>query len=173
MTDKIVVSGKDKATGQPKSVDLDVTAGSANVRTLGQPSTLETRTFTIGADTDCFTDPTAPLASELITGNSFTAGKKRCRLTYHADQGVPFASVVLATINAGDDATALSRLTYADVSAGSTGSIDTRQRMVSRQSPVIEWNLEGTDATIDRIDMGGILDSGTGAGVVYLLVEVW
>jgi len=34
MTDKIVVSGYDKATGQPKSVDLDVTAGSANVKPL-------------------------------------------------------------------------------------------------------------------------------------------
>ena len=36
MTDKIVVSGYDKATGQPKSVDLDVTAGSAHVTNGGE-----------------------------------------------------------------------------------------------------------------------------------------
>lgn len=40
-----------------------------------EPGTLETRTFTIGADTDCFTDKTSPIAAELITGDSFISGK--------------------------------------------------------------------------------------------------
>ena len=133
---------------------------------------LETRTFTIGADVDCFTDKTAPIAAELITG-IFDGTKKRCRLTYHVDQGVPFASVVVATLNAGDDNTALARLTYVDVTAGGTGTIDTRQRTVSRSMPVIEWDLTQTDSYVDRIDLGGWLDAGTGAGVVYITVETW
>ena len=151
----------------------EYTGGENHVRLSGSPGTLETRTLTIGADGDCFTTPTAPIAAELITADSFTAGKKRCRITYHADQGVPFASMVLVTVNASDDANALARLTYVDVSAGGTGSIDTQQRSISRTSPVIEYDFSGTSSTVDRIDMGGILDAGTGAGVVYLTVEVW
>lgn len=81
--------------------------------------------------------------------------------------------MVVATLNAPDDGTALSRLTYADVTAGGTGSSDTAQRTVSRSAPVIEWDLTDTDSTVDRIDLGGWLDSGTGTGVVYLTVEVW
>ena len=147
--------------------------GSAQVRASGQPGTLETRTFTIGSDTDCFTNKAAPLAAEII-GATFSAGSKRCRLTWHSEQGgVPFAAAVAVALNAGNAGTAVSRLTYVDVSVGDVATTDTRQRFLSINNPVIEYNLEGTDSTIDDIFVGGYLADGTGAVPVYISVEVW
>jgi hypothetical protein len=150
------------------------TAGAAHVRTMGVAGSLETRTLTIGADTDCVTNKTAPVAAELLTCGSFDAEKKRCRITWHSEQGgVPFAAVAAVALNSSGDSDALIRLDYVDVSAGDTGDIDTQQRLISKDSPVIEYNLEGTASTIDRIDIVGWLADGTGAVPVYFLVEVW
>ena len=139
---------------------------------------LETRTFTINAPTDCFTDKAAPLIAELMTADGFTPGKKRCRITLHvqgpaAATQIPEAELVVVTLNAGDDATAVSRLTYVDIGADGTGSVDTRQRMISPYSPVIEFDLTKTEADIDRVDLGGYLPAGTGVLPIYILVEVW
>jgi len=158
-----------------------VTAGAAHV-TLSIPGELETRTFTFDAAGDGFTDKTAPIAAELLTAEGFGSGKKHCRLTWvmqaipyvqSATSDVPVVAQVVATINAGDDTTALSRLTYVDVGAGGTASTDTRQRFISQTQPVIEWDLSGTDADIDRVDIGGYLPTDVGAIPVYVSVEVW
>ena len=142
---------------------------------------LETRDVTIDGAADLFTDPTAPVAAELITVTGITAGKKRCRITWHclplsyvqgATSDTPIAAFCVATINAGDDTTALLRLTLVNTGVGDL-STDTRKRMVSAQNPSIEWDLTKTDSTIDRIDIGAIPPADVGQIPVYLSVEVW
>ena len=139
---------------------------------------LETRTFTIDDPADCFTNKATPLIAELMTADGFAPGKKHCRITMHvqgpaAATQIPDAALVVVSLNAGDDAAAISRLAYVDVGAGGVGSVDTRQRMISPYSPVIEFDLSDTDADIDRVDLGGYLPAGTGVLPIYILVEAW
>ena len=147
------------------------------VRPIGKPGALETRTVTFDAAADMPADPTnnANVLADLVTLDSFASGKKRCRVSFHGDIGITtFARGALVTINAGDDVEAANRLTITDVTGAGTGSADTAQRMVSYQQPVIEYNLEGTDATIDNVYLIGLVTGGTGAaGTAYVSVEVW
>jgi hypothetical protein len=168
----VVLHGIDPVTGLP--VAQNYVDGAAKVTTLGSPGTLETRTIFYNADADCIAVAATAIAGNLTTLDTFTAGKKRCRLTYHMESGaIPFAGQVAITLNAGDDTTAASRLTITDVSEAGTGSVDTRQRFLSATAPVIEYALTGTDSTITRIDAIGYLSAGIGAGNVIISVEVW
>ena len=155
--------------------------GKGTVSIHQEVGTLETRDVTIDAAADLFTDPTAPVAAELITITGITAGKKRCRITWHclqtpyvqsATSDTPFAAFCVATLNAGDDTTALARLTLVNSGVGDL-STDTRKRMLSAQNPSIEWDLTKTESTVDRIDIGAIPPADAGQIPVYLSVEIW
>lgn len=159
MTTKKVVDGGrvliDPLTGEAAGVVGDA----ALVRTIGVPGILETRTGAISDGGDVFTDVTAPAFGEIITFNSFSAGKKQCNVTYHppdyiAEFSIPTCFGLIMTLNADDDINAQSRLTITNVGGGDTGAIDTRQRFVKEITK--GWNLEGTDPTIQRLDIGGL-----------------
>ena len=45
--------------------------------------------------------------------------------------------------------------------------------MISSVEPVIEYDYSGTTTYIDRVDCGGYLAAGTGAGTVYIMLEAW
>lgn len=149
---------------------------------LQQPvGSLETREITINSGADIFTTKTAPLAAELITITPEVVGKKRCRITWNtqgysyvqsATSDIPLAAICVATINAGDDLTALARLAYVDKGVGDH-TADARKRMLSESNTMIEWDLTGTDGTIDRIDIGAYAPTDTGTIPVYLSVEIW
>lgn len=135
-----------------------------------------TRTLTIGADTDCFTDRTAPIAAELMTVGGLGTGKRRCRITWHSSAlpaAIPYAAVVACGLNLGDDTTALSALKYVDVSVGDAADTDTRQELLSKDENVLEWF---TDTDITRVDLGGWLPEGAASGgnaEVLITVRVW
>lgn len=168
----------DSATGN--AVPQKSTNGRAHVTYSGE-GTLETRDITIDAAGDLFTDPTAPVAAELVTIDTITAGKKHCRITWHcqaipyvqsATSDIPVAAFGVATINASDDANAIDRLTLANTGVGDL-STNTRKRMFSAQNPVIEWDFSLGESTVDRVDLGFIPPTDTGAIPVYVSVEIW
>lgn len=154
----------------------DYQGGAALVRTQA-PGTLETRTVLFDEEADGVAFSAGVLtvaAANLITLNNFTTGKKRCRITAHfADGGIPFIPFILASLNAPDDVTAASRLSVTPTQENGTGNADTRHRIMSQFANVIEWNLEGTDSTIDRVDLVGVASNLTGTADVLLSVEVW
>lgn len=156
--------------------EINIINGAASVRSTGSPGTLETITFTCNAATDCITSAAGPVTTELCLASGFATGKKRARFTFHAQNGtgVPHAAGALITLNAGDETTAIARLTQADntpQAAYRTAFMEARR--VSQLNPIAEFNLEGTDATVDDIAVGFVLPTGTGADTCYVTVEVW
>lgn len=159
-------------------------SGAPAVKTVAeiqQPlGAVETRTFTFDEEAQGVALSNGTLtvaAANLCTADSFTSGKKRCRITFHTeDGGIPFMHMIIATLNAGDDATAATRLSIAtEVTENSTASADSKKRVISPFSPLIEWDLTGTLSTIDRVDLVGVASSltGTGTTVVLANIEVW
>lgn len=152
-------------------------AGATSISVNGPPGTLETRTALFDAEADGVAFAAGVLtiaAANLLTFTGFTTGKKRCRISYHvAEGGIPFVPFVLVSINAADDATAASRLSVTPTQENGTGTSDTRHRIISQQLNVIEYNLEGTDATVDRIDLAGVASNLTGTADSLVLIEVW
>ncbi len=155
----------------------DFIKGAASVRAIGTAGTLETRTITFNAAADMPTDSTnsALVLAKLVTIDNIPSGTQRARLTFHGDSDiVTFARAVLAAINSPDDITSANRLTIVDVTGGGSASSDSKQRMISKSAPIIEYNLEGTGADISSITLVGVLTAGTGAvGTVNVSVELW
>ena len=155
---------------------VDTWDGSAWVKPItggDYPAPLDARMFTINASTDCFADAADPQEAELLT-STYDGTKQHCRITYHHEAGaIPFASAVVVAINSANDAEAVINLTWDDKGAASTAITGEGMRMCSAVSPVCEYDFTGTSTYIDRIDLGGYLSAGTGAGDVYIMVEVW
>jgi len=156
------------------------TEGSMHVRTSGDAGTLESITFTCNAATDCITSAAAPVTTELCLASGFTAGKKRARFTFHnlaydgTASDAPFSSGALVTVNAGDETTAIARLTQPDngpQAAYRTAFLEARR--ISSNSPIAEYNLDGTASTVDDIAVGFVLPIVTGTETCYVTVEVW
>ena len=171
---KVIQAGSDGSV-------VEVTNGAPHVRTIGAAGTLEVITFTCNAATDCITDLTAPVTTEICLADSFTAGKKRVRFTFHNQQynagnaaGTPHAAGAFVTVNNGTEAEAIARFTTADNGPSATPyTTFLVRRMISPNMPIAEFNLEGTDATVDDVAVGFILPTGTGSDAVRVDVEVW
>jgi len=114
---------------------------------------------------------------DLVRITGFTAGKKRCRVTYCPleDLGIPFAIGVRASINNPDVVDAAAQLTITDNTGGDTvnpieGAVP---QSATKQRPVVEWDLTGTNSDIDDVYLVGIAPDGTGAKDVLVTISVW
>ena len=161
--------------------------GSANVRTSGDPGTLESYTFTIDGADDVITAPATPLAAEII-GATSTGQKQRCRVTWNTQQSIgealaadiylPACGPCMVTINAGTVLTAVSRFTLADIGGGDVATVDARHRMVGPGVASIEFDLRGTTGVVEDVWVGALppLDGGETTPIyvpVYVSVEIW
>lgn len=174
---KFIGASIDSSTGEP--VDGKSTNGAAHVTTSGEPTTIESIVLTIDGADDLITDPTAPLASELITVVPTTTGiHKRLRVmwlqqsipyVYGATSDIPWAAYAQVTIEASDDANAISRLTVPNAGVGSqTASGECLS--LSAQIQEANFDVSGTSVTIDRVDIGAYPATDAGAIPVYLMV---
>jgi len=152
------------------------TGGSVHVRTSGSPGILEiaSAVFNNAADAVAFG---SIVAGSVIQLTDWAAGKQRCRITYNHEAGaIPFAAFVAVSLNDTSATAAAESMKITDVSLGASHSVNGTNnggRLVSAANPVIEYNLEGTDGTIDDVWLAGIDPAGTGAGLVIVTVEVW
>lgn len=162
---------------KPATENQKGTGGDAHVNADGPAGDLWTKTLTIDGTGDIFTDPTAPLDAEMFK-ITIPAGKKRLRVRWHqelpaATSAIPYASAAVATINAPDDATALSRLTVVNNGVGSVSTSDDRHRMLSAAEPILQWDTQKTDIDITKLHLGGLPNVGTGAIPIRITVEAW
>ena len=159
-----------------KNTQLDVTSGAAHVRTLGSPGTLEIATVTFNAAVDAVA-PGSVVAGSVVQLTDWAADKKRCRITYSHESGaIPFAAMVSVSLNDSSATAAAESMNVTDVTLGGTHSVSATNnggRLVSAANSVVEYNLEGTSATVDDVWLVGFDPLGTGAGLVLVTVEVW
>jgi len=109
------------------------------------------------------------VTADLVKMNTFTSTARKIQLIWHGLSGIasdgtnthsPAALGAFVTINAGDDATAATRLTYTDLTgAGTSTSGKSDVIMVSPANPNVEMTL---DTAILRIDAVGIPVAGVG-----------
>jgi len=141
--------------------------------------TVEYADIFFDAAADLPADPTsvANVLADLVRITGFTAGKKRCRISYIPleDLGIPFAIGARASINNPDTTDASEKIAVVNNTGGDTvNPIDGAvPQTCCKQKPVIEWDLTGTDYDIDDVYLVGIAPDGTGASNVLVTVEVW
>lgn len=160
--------------------------GATSINDSGPAGYVETRTVIFNAEADGVAYTTGTLAvvvGNIATLSGFAAGKKRARLTYHAEGGVlPYVGFVFATLNPGDIVAAAANLsllagqsTSADPSVvqANTFNVDDAKRVLSETQPVVEWDLQQSNSDVTEIYLVGLQHTGAGAGLVMVSAEVW
>lgn len=160
--------------------------GTAFMHDSGPAGYVETRTVIFNAEADGVAYTTGTLAivvGNIATLSGFAAGKKRARLTYHAEGGVlPYVSFVFATLNPGDIVAAAANLsllagqsTSSDPSVvqANTFNVDDAKRVLSQDQNVVEWDLQQSNTDVTEIYLVGLQHTGVGAGLVMVSAEVW
>lgn len=141
--------------------------GAAHVTTAGAPAAVDTRIARFDAAADMPADITsnANVTADLVAMTTFTSTARKVQViwhggasTYAATAGAgPIATGAFVTFNAGDSATAATRLTYTDLTGAGTstsGKTDTVQ--VSPDNPFVEITLSAalTDVYAIGIPVG-------------------
>ena len=139
------------------------------------------------AAADLPADPTsvANVLADLVRITGFTAGEKRCRVTYHylsalgsTADNPPFAIGARACINSPDTTDASEKLAITDQLTGSGVTLTPIDGAVAQTitmlKPAVEWDLTGTDYDINDVYLVGIApDTETPLTNALVTVEVW